>query len=117
MDHRNYRVWYVEHGKNGVFTQYSKVPEYFEENITLSENYVMMYNINKSTPNPYLFKFGYIVQNIPGDAVVLYEDGESIKDIPLDFEEKFPEILKHDMVARSAFASEWESAGAIVMRF
>jgi len=113
----SYKVWYVKHGESGKIVPRNQVPKFFEEGLSLSPNHTMLYNINKSSPNPYLAKFGYIVQNIPGDAVVIYEEEGRPKNIHSGFEEQFPEILKHDAAQRDEVVQEWENMGIAVMRF
>ena len=107
------RVWFVKHGDVGKFVEQKNIPDNFDEGLSLGPGYTLLYNLDKFTPNPYLQKFGYIVTNIPGDAVVIYEDNDRIKDIPLNFEDLLPKILKHDEEMRLKFMSTFDPANII----
>lgn len=86
-----------------------------EEYLSLSPNHCLLYNINRSdpTPNEGLAKYGGIVTNIPGDAVLIKcdEEGENV-DIEGNILELLPELIANDVKQRANFlenltSSQW----------
>ena len=73
--------------------------------LAISETLFVLYDITHNTPNAEMAKFGYIFSNIPGNAVLISENGDSPLDIPLDILKRLPGILKKDDDARSSFRS------------
>lgn len=82
-------------GGSDIINEFGK----FEtEEIEIIGGVSLLYNINKDTSNPHLAKYGYIVTNIPGDAVL---SGDGV-DLPKNIEQIFPLILEEDQKARTA---------------
>ncbi len=81
---------------------------YFDESLYLGPGISVLYDISKSTPNEGLSKFGGIFSNIPGDAVVIFENPHTGKriDVPDDVLDKLPQILKNDSEQRIRFLRE-----------
>jgi len=111
------RVWYVKHGSNPEFVKWDTISGTFDESLAISPNHFTFYNLNKSTPNPYVAKFGYIFSNLPGDVVVVYENDDGMADISIDFEKDLPAILEDDYEKRRSFESSFNMLGATVINF
>ncbi len=86
------RILYVPH--SGKPKLRKGLPDGFncDENLVISPQCTVFYNITHSTPNPNLAKFGHILSNIPGDAIFVYDE----INIPENFLELLPKILEED---------------------
>lgn len=104
------RVWFVKHGESPSFVHVKKVP-HFDEYAMISPDHILFYNMNKDKPNPYLQQFGYIMSNIPGDAMIVCETDEGEEDIPLNFESMLPKMLQHDAKQREEFINSFQEKG------
>lgn len=99
----NLKMWCIPHdGKPYFITQTLKKVRRYDEGLSLSENLTLMYNTNRVLPNPNLSKFGQVLSDIPGDALLIDEDG----DIPDNIEELLPQILEKDTRARLDFIKD-----------
>ncbi|GAG48876.1 unnamed protein product, partial [marine sediment metagenome] len=88
-----------------------------EEHLSLSPTLFVLYNLDKGTPNLKLKQFGYILSNIPGDAIFISEGLSSglKEDISENIEEELPQILKEDDKQRKAFLNWTRTAGVQVV--
>ncbi len=98
-------MWYVPFDGPARFV--TDNPHSFEEHLALSPTLCVLYNINREdpTPNPKLQKFGYVLSNIPGDALFIAEglSSHSPEDISENIEQELPQILEEDNNQRSLF--------------
>nr|QBK86188.1 MAG: hypothetical protein LCMAC101_07830 [Marseillevirus LCMAC101] len=110
-------MWYVPFEGPARFVK--KQPCSFEENLSISPTLIVLYNIDKGSPNPKLKPFGHILSNIPGDAIFIAEELSSghPKDISLNIENELPQILEEDTRQREAFARWTREDGVEVVHF
>ena len=98
-------MWYVPFDGPAQFVKTK--PHSFEEHLALSPTLCVLYNINREdpTPNPKLKQFGYILSNIPGDAIFISEgiSSHQPEDISENIEQELPQILEKDNIQRSLF--------------
>lgn len=110
-----HRVWQVKHGSTAAYIYVDEIP-HFDEHLVISPHHVLLYNIDKDTPNPYLQPYGYVMSNIPGDAMVIQHDdkGETV-DIDWLFKERLAEMLVHDNDRRLEFNKMLADLGGSVI--
>ena len=106
------KVWYVPHGDCPEFVDYDS-DRLFDESLSLSDEppICVLYTIDKTTPNPYVAKFGQIFRNIPGDLMLIYEN----EDVPENIESLLPGILKKDSEKRVGFFQQMQAMGCSVI--
>jgi GTP cyclohydrolase III len=96
--------------QNGVakIVHYNKLPT-MEEYLTISEYHSVIYNINRvdTSPNKTLTMYGGILENIPGDAIILQcdSDGETVN-IDDNILDNLKNIIKDDIKQRQKYISE-----------
>lgn len=96
-------MWYVPFDGPAQFVKTQ--PHSFEEHLALSPTLCVLYNINRETPNLKLKQFGYILSNIPGDAIFISEGLSSHypEDISENIEQELSQILEKDDIQRNLF--------------
>lgn len=96
-------MWYVPFDGPSQFVRTQ--PHKFEEHLALSPTLCVLYNINRETPNLKLKQFGYILSNIPGDAIFISEEFSSHhpEDISENIEHELPQILEKDNIQRDLY--------------
>lgn len=110
------RVWFVKHGESPKFINVNNIP-HFDEYLVISPEHILFYNLDKKVPNSYLQQFGFVMSNIPGDAMVVYETDDKLKDIDLNFEAVLKEMLKKDNQKRIEYRTQLEESGAQIVYF
>ena len=95
------RAWYVPHGWVPNFIDWQPGQRTFDEAVCISyePSVVVLFNIDKATPNSYITQFGHIFSNLPGDILLVYDDA----DVPENIEELLPDILERDHNQRLAY--------------
>lgn len=96
-------TWCVPHKGMPMFVKYSIADmPLFDEYVVISPSLVVYYNTNKDVPNPYLQKYGHILRNILGDAIVIACDEETgePKDVSISIESELVNILERDTTQR-----------------
>lgn len=82
----------------------------YGEYLVISPEYFVCYNINQKdlTPNVNLSKYGGVLYNIPGDAIICKsdEDGETIN-IDDDILSKLSDLIKADTKQREKFMQQF----------
>jgi hypothetical protein len=106
-------LWFPHSGEPQI-VQRPSLP--FEESLYLGPGFVLLYNLDRYSPNASLKKFGRIVSNIPGDAILICEDVTTGKpiDVPSDILQQFPRILKADEEQRIRFVEEMENMAGVI---
>ena len=96
-------MWYVPFDGPPRFVK--SQPHSFEENLSLSPTLCVLYNIDRGTPNLKLKSLGYILSNIPGDAIFITEglSSHSPEDIYMNIEKEIDQILEEDEYQRKTF--------------
>ena len=108
-------MWYVPFDGPSRFVK--DQPHSFEEHLSLSPTLLVLYNINKGSPNPKLQSFGYVLSNIPGDAIFISEGLSSHypEDISENIEEELPRILEKDNTQRNLFYRWAQDTGVVTV--
>ena len=82
----------------------------YEEYLAISPEYFVMYKINREdvTPNINLAKYGGVLYNIPGDAIICKsdEDGETVN-IEENILSKMDELIKADTEQRRKYMQQF----------
>ena len=110
-------MWYVPFDGPSRFVK--DQPHPFEEHLSLSPTLIVLYNIDREnpTPNPKLQSFGYVLSNIPGDAIFISEGLSSHRpvDISKNIEQELPRILEKDNTQRNLFYRWAHDAGVVTV--
>ena len=80
-----------------------------EESLWLGNGLSLLYDMSHygKGGNKALKRYGYIFSDIPGNAVLVYENKKGLADIPEDILSRLPLILENDAKARNRFINDF----------
>ena len=102
---RNKNVMYFPHSGKPQLRKGEPKNFVGTEFLAISENLFLLYDMTHlPVPNEELSKLGF--SNIPGNAVLICEEGENRLDVPDDILSNLPEILRKDSEKRQSFRNQ-----------